>query len=81
MVLRYNRLIEDSINLHYHGKAILERILEEEPENAIALKQEKLNELDILNFYLANGYKLVQNEYAGYDGCNNSKEVPYLCLS
>ena len=47
MVLRYNRLIEDSINLHYHGTAILERILEEEPENAIALQQEKLNELDI----------------------------------
>ena len=47
MVLRYNRLIEDSINLHYHGKAILERILEEEPENAIAIQQEKLNELDI----------------------------------
>ena len=42
---------------------------------------EKLNELDLQNFYLANGYKLVQNEYAGYDGCMNSKEVPYLCLS
>jgi len=38
MVLRYNRLIEDSINLHYHAKAILERILEEDPENAAALQ-------------------------------------------
>jgi hypothetical protein len=58
MIKRYNRLVEDSINLYYHGKSILEKIMEEETDSSNFM-QERLKELDIENFYLANGYKIV----------------------
>ena len=46
MIKRYNRLVEDSINLYYHGKSILEKIMEEETDTSNFM-QEKLKDLDI----------------------------------